>query len=148
MELFLNDESLKPLYPAAIQNPKIGAGRFENNLFPAAEGSGSKTNEPFPTEQAQDVKDPDQSVEISDREALSDTLGDPDSDNGYFLYNNRVFEFTPGTTASPPEWTDRIKEIVEIKIGCPVIWWPLQPRKTLCHRDQTRVSWKCVSWRS
>jgi hypothetical protein len=117
-------------------------------VFPPPEASGSNTNERVTIEQPQDAKDAPQLVEISSREGLSKSMGSPDRDNGCFAYNNRVFEFTPWMTVPPLEWADRIKETIELSVGCPVIWWPLQPRKTVCGKGETRISWKCVSWHS
>jgi hypothetical protein len=54
--------------------------------------------------------------------------------------------FTPSTLVSTPGLINQAKKIVELSLGCPIIWWPLQPLKETCPDDYARVSLYCVSF--
>jgi hypothetical protein len=54
--------------------------------------------------------------------------------------------FTPSALVSSPGLINQAKKIVEVSLGCPIIWWPLQPLKETCPEDYARISWDCVSF--
>lgn len=51
--------------------------------------------------------------------------------------------FTSSDRVELLELTDRIKQSLENMCG-QTIWWPLKPRRQICPRRFTRISWKCV----
>lgn len=63
-----------------------------------------------------------------------------------FMDNDRIVQFIPSAVTPGPRLGDRVKEVIEICLRYPVIWWPLEPRRICCPNDYTRVSWYCVSY--
>lgn len=63
----------------------------------------------------------------------------------YGADTGRVLKFTPWTMTPQPGFIDQIKDVLEKLIRNPILWWPLQPKRTRCPNGYRRVSWSCVS---
>jgi hypothetical protein len=59
--------------------------------------------------------------------------------------HGRSVRFTPSALFASPGLVDQAKRMVEVSLRCPIIWWPLQPRREACPKDYIRVSWDCVN---
>ncbi|CZR52626.1 uncharacterized protein PAC_02503 [Phialocephala subalpina] len=57
--------------------------------------------------------------------------------------HRKVIRFTPYVLVPRPGIVDQIKRKVELFLNCPIVWWPLQPRKVICPKGYLRLSWNC-----